>query len=261
MPFVFGPAYSEPMVDFLTAALGAAAEGPKGKQQQKPAACGPGACGPRRKFVYKRLINPHFDISELENEYVLEGELPGVSDKSSISINFDDAQTIAIKGEIKRDERAAPVAPEKVQLTEKALQAAAAASESTTTLVADEQPKETVRYAATVEDDVDESETASDFEVVDGPNPSRVEKGKAKETADVEMTEAKPTEKTQKKETQPLTPSARYWVAERSIGVFERKFNFQGLIDQDNVKASLEHGLLTVVVPKRQAYVRQVQIE
>jgi len=255
MPYVqFAPAYShfansDPVVDFLAAALGT--ETPKSKL----AACQQrGSCERRAARTFKRIINPHFDVSELENEYVLEGELAGVSDKSSISIAFDDAQTIVVKGEISRASREAA----KQDLTEAALQASAAQDQP-------KQQEETTkkRHSVTVEDEIDESETASnasnDFEVVDEPTPLKADKGKAKatESADVEMTEAKSTEQ------QPLEAAKRatkYWVSERPIGVFERRFNFQGLIDQDNVNATLEHGLLTVVVPKRQPYVRSVLI-
>jgi HSP20 family molecular chaperone IbpA len=259
MPFVqFAPAYShfaqaDPVVDFLAAALGV-----EPTPKSKPAACQQrGSCEPRRP-VHKRVINPHFDVAELENEYVLEGELPGVSDKSSLSITFDDAQTIVIKGEIKRSSRTAAPQQEQQQLTEAALLQASAAAEPQPEKAVEGTPK---RHSVTIEDEVDESETGSnasnDFEVVDGPAPSKADKGKAKATepADVEMTEAKPVA-----ETKPTAPSAKYWISERPIGVFERRFAFQGLIDQDNVKAHLENGLLTIVVPKRQPYVRQVQI-
>ncbi|KAL1962279.1 hypothetical protein VTN77DRAFT_9869 [Rasamsonia byssochlamydoides] len=42
----------------------------------------------------------------------------------------------------------------------------------------------------------------------------------------------------------------RFWVQERSIGEFHRSFNFPARVDQDNVKASLKNGILSVVVPK-----------
>ncbi|KAI5815707.1 HSP20-like chaperone [Pyronema omphalodes] len=42
----------------------------------------------------------------------------------------------------------------------------------------------------------------------------------------------------------------KYWVSERSVGEFSRSFNFPGDVDIDRVKATLEHGILKVVVPK-----------
>ena len=45
-------------------------------------------------------------------------------------------------------------------------------------------------------------------------------------------------------------PSFRYWVSERSVGEFERRFSFPGRVELENVKASLKNGILSVVVPK-----------
>ncbi|KAI5800996.1 30 kDa heat shock protein [Pyronema domesticum] len=44
--------------------------------------------------------------------------------------------------------------------------------------------------------------------------------------------------------------SPKYWVSERSVGEFSRSFSFPGPVDIDQVKASLEHGILKIVVPK-----------
>ncbi|KAF3928728.1 hypothetical protein AA313_de0207085 [Arthrobotrys entomopaga] len=299
MPFVrFQPAsfqpHQDPFTDLLSALLGAAAEEQPQSQPSHckptsaspscanktnctPAQCQTRSCVPRANRVVKRFIVPKFDVSETEDSYILEGELPGVSNKSTISVDFDDAQTIVVKGEISRAKRhfnkhTEENSKEGEELTEEALQAsAAAASQEKTTVTTVE--GETVVYddaasvssnkskgkAATVEDDVDESETASNasFEVVDGP--TKADKGKAvAKDADVEMSEAaeKPTTAAAPK----AKKNAKYWIAERPIGVFERKFKFQGLIDQDNVRASLENGLLTIIVPKREAFVRSIFI-
>ncbi|KAJ5692763.1 hypothetical protein N7462_002186 [Penicillium macrosclerotiorum] len=45
----------------------------------------------------------------------------------------------------------------------------------------------------------------------------------------------------------------RYWSSERSIGEFQRTFTFPNRVDQDNVKASLKNGILSVQVPKATA--------
>ncbi|KAL4809894.1 30 kDa heat shock protein [Aspergillus unguis] len=42
----------------------------------------------------------------------------------------------------------------------------------------------------------------------------------------------------------------RYWVSERSVGEFQRTFNFPERVSQDDVKASLKDGILSLVVPK-----------
>lgn len=51
---------------------------------------------------------------------------------------------------------------------------------------------------------------------------------------------------------QPQTtkPRHRYWASERSVGEFQRTFTFPGRVDQDNVKANLKNGILSVVIPK-----------
>ena len=45
-------------------------------------------------------------------------------------------------------------------------------------------------------------------------------------------------------------PHHTYWVSERSVGEFARSFSFPNRVDQENVKASLKNGILSVVVPK-----------
>ncbi|KAK4128297.1 heat shock protein 30 [Parathielavia appendiculata] len=45
-------------------------------------------------------------------------------------------------------------------------------------------------------------------------------------------------------------PFEKYWVQERSVGEFARTFNFPSRIDQDAVSASLNNGILSLIVPK-----------
>ncbi|KAI1651783.1 HSP20-like chaperone [Daldinia loculata] len=49
---------------------------------------------------------------------------------------------------------------------------------------------------------------------------------------------------------QPKQPQAKYWVSERSVGEFSRTFQFPSRVDTDNVSASLNNGILSVIVPK-----------
>jgi len=57
-------------------------------------------------------------------------------------------------------------------------------------------------------------------------------------------------------------PEFKYWVSERSVGEFHRSFSFPARIDQDNVKASLKNGILSIVVPKAKApQPRKISIE
>ncbi|KAB2578525.1 putative 30 kda heat shock protein [Lasiodiplodia theobromae] len=58
------------------------------------------------------------------------------------------------------------------------------------------------------------------------------------------------------------TDEAKYWVSERSVGEFHRSFSFPGRVDQENVKASLKDGVLSILVPKAQApKSRRINIE
>jgi HSP20 family molecular chaperone IbpA len=44
--------------------------------------------------------------------------------------------------------------------------------------------------------------------------------------------------------------TGKYWVSERSVGEFYRTFTFPSAVDQNNVKARLKGGVLSVTVPK-----------
>lgn len=45
-------------------------------------------------------------------------------------------------------------------------------------------------------------------------------------------------------------PEVKYWLSERSVGEFQRVLSFPTRVDQDNVKASLKNGVLSVTLPK-----------
>lgn len=83
-----------------------------------------------------------------------------------------------------------------------------------------------------------------------------------------------PTEQSATTDSKQVTPSGSqevfkrdskhtYWITERSVGEFARSFAFPNRVDQDNVKASLKDGILSVVVPKlqRSKETRKIQIE
>ncbi|PNS17677.1 hypothetical protein CAC42_3072 [Sphaceloma murrayae] len=73
---------------------------------------------------------------------------------------------------------------------------------------------------------------------------------------DAESTEVSTETKSQR------TPTHRYWVSERSVGEFSRSFNFPSRVDQDNVKASLKNGILSIMIPKASAPTsRKITIE
>ncbi|KAI5815657.1 HSP20-like chaperone [Pyronema omphalodes] len=69
-----------------------------------------------------------------------------------------------------------------------------------------------------------------------------------KSAAGKEVEKSDKSEKQVEKQEKPRGP--KYWVSERSVGEFSRSFSFPGHVDIDQVKASLEHGILKIVVPK-----------
>ena len=42
----------------------------------------------------------------------------------------------------------------------------------------------------------------------------------------------------------------KYWISEREVDEFSRTFNFESALDVDKAAATLEQGVLTIVVPK-----------
>jgi HSP20 family protein len=47
---------------------------------------------------------------------------------------------------------------------------------------------------------------------------------------------------------QPAAP--KYWISERNVGSFTRTFTFKSLLDPEKATATLEHGVLTITVPR-----------
>ena len=215
---------------------------------------------------------PNFDVYETKDSYVLEAELPGVSDKKSITLEFIDAQTLSVKGVVGRAPRKSEAPREKetpapAEKTDTEMSDATLDNESLVEgLVRKGSPAPS--YHATVEDDVEDDK--SDFEVVNTPQtntpapPQQVPGGPAadEKTRDEPAAAASLEETVKEQRKRRCAGNGRkYWVSERSTGVFHRTFSFAGLVDQEAVKATLENGLLTVVVPKRKPYVARVNIE
>jgi len=48
-------------------------------------------------------FQPSFDVHENKESYVLEGELPGMDDKSKLDLSFIDENTLVVKGRIERN--------------------------------------------------------------------------------------------------------------------------------------------------------------
>lgn len=96
-------------------------------------------CGPRRQHKPQQTFTPRFDIIETGSAYELFGEVPGL-DQKTLDIQFEDAQTLVLRGRTAR-----PSASSTVIAEEKAVE------------TPKEQEKE--NHNATVEDEYDEVDT------------------------------------------------------------------------------------------------------
>ncbi|KAK2611154.1 hypothetical protein N8I77_004527 [Diaporthe amygdali] len=155
-------------------------------------------------------FTPKFDVKELENSYELHGELPGI-EKDNIHIEFTDDSTIVISGKVERHYTSGTPPNE-----DGSVQMSGAITEAG-------EKEHNNSHKATVEDE--ESEKAK-------------EQGASTEVA-----------KTSKQQ-ELQKPAERYWVSERSVGSFHRTFSFPSRIDQEQVTANLNNGVLTINVPK-----------
>ncbi|KAI1209074.1 HSP20-like chaperone [Annulohypoxylon truncatum] len=161
-------------------------------------------------------FTPKFDLKETENTYELHGELPGI-EKENVHVEFTDPQTIVVRGRVERTyQSGTPPAgllektPEKAAITEGG--------------AAEHHDK---AHQPTVEDDTEGAPTSTTV--------TQTDKGKVAE---------------QNKQQQQQQPQHKFWVSERSVGEFSRTFQFPSRVDTDNVNASLNNGILSVVVPK-----------
>ena len=57
---------------------------------------------PRNRNRTNQAFTPRFDVCETEDAYYLEGDLPGVSDKKTIGIEFSDERTLLVRGKVER---------------------------------------------------------------------------------------------------------------------------------------------------------------
>ncbi|KAI0404888.1 30 kDa heat shock protein [Xylaria palmicola] len=168
-------------------------------------------------------FTPRFDVKETEQSYELHGELPGV-DKKNVNIEFSDAQTIVIRGNVERTYREGN--PPAGLLGDASSMTGAIANEPHSEEGGDDQHRRSLH--ATVED-----------EGGDAGNKSLSSSSSAAHAAGGGESAQ-----------QQQQPREKYWVYERSVGNFTRSFTFSNRVDHEGVSASLDNGILTVVVPK-----------
>lgn len=174
---------------------------------------------PSSRQQARSTFTPRFDVREVSAAYELQGELPGFEQKD-LDIEFVDERTLVIRGRTGTE-------------TTEAAEAAEPANVVDNEAVNDNVSEKSASYhKASVEDEyVDAGAEAAEAARTPG----------ASTTAEVAPTT----------ETHKATESSfKYWVNERSVGEFERRFSFPSRVELENVKASLRKGILSVVVPK-----------
>lgn len=175
--------------------------------------------GTRHHGRHIPTFTPKFDMKETENHYELHGELPGI-EKDNVHIEFTDPQTVVVRGRV---ERTYTSGTPPAGLLEKNPQDQMSGAIT-------EGPKDhhDKAHQPTVEDDTEEGGAPSNTTV------AKVDENKA----------------VAEQQQQPKQPQHKFWVSERSVGEFSRTFNFPSRVDTDGVSASLNNGILSVVVPK-----------
>lgn len=182
-----------------------------------------------------RSFQPRFDVKEVKDAYELHGELPGVEQKD-IQIEFTDAQTLSIKGRTERHRESGTPPTAALEGQQEKGRITAGDSSSDTSSQHYQPPS--------VEDENTASSSTANTE------------------QQITTTDTSNNQIQQQSQQQQKKPDHRYWVSERSIGEFSRSFAFPSRVDQENVKASLKDGILSIVVPKASVPVtRKINIE
>ncbi|KAI1131713.1 30 kDa heat shock protein [Nemania abortiva] len=176
--------------------------------------------GSRQTRRNVQTFTPRFDVRETEQNYELHGELPGV-EKKDINIEFSDVQTIVIRGNVERTYTQGN--PPAGLLGDTTTMSGAITNEPHAE--DNSETRSNKSFQATVEDETEAGNTAATS-------------GTVAETTKPET----PAE--------PKQPKHKFWVYERSVGNFSRSFTFSSRVDHEGVSASLENGILTVIVPK-----------
>lgn len=166
----------------------------------------------RRGGHIMRSFNPKFDVKEVDEAYELHGELPGVEQRN-IDIEFTDSQTLVIRG---RTERSYTAGTPPSGYVEESPEASGAITEGEPGKASSSSSS---GHRATVEEEDDAGNVLT---------PKTASEREERATA----------------------PREKYWVSERSVGEFSRSFTFPVRVDSEQVKASLNNGILSIIVPK-----------
>ena len=178
-----------------------------------------------------KSFQPRFDIKEESDKFILNGELPGVQ-AENLQVEFVDRNTLVVKGKVVRHETHGTPAAEKAQKTQEDFTMSGAQQEDQAEVTSDTQSEHSNYHKASVEDEG--AETTQESKTTAQAAEDQVSKSTPQETT-------KPAEQ----------PQPHYLASERTVGEFSRAFRFPGKVNQDNVKASLKDGILTVTIAKQ----------
>jgi len=214
-------------------------------------------CSPaRRQNHYRSVLNftPRFDVRETDSAYELYGELPGLT-KENVNIEWSDRDTLVVSG--RQEARTEKTNPK----TEAATTDTAASNAAEAAVIEVEKSAEAHTgsdsyHAPTVEDDENEYEQVSNPDSTTPTGTAGAEKTAEQPTAEVSPQSAA----SAPAKTDYSARKARYWLTERSVGSFTRRFTFAQHVEYDAVTASLKDGVLNIVVPKA-SKVEQKKIE
>lgn len=187
----------------------------------------------------RTIFTPAFDVRELNDAYYLDGELPGV-DQSNIDIEFTDPQTLVVKGRTERNYHSTSTPQAKVEV-----EVEEPRGQDTPTTSASRTPSPSWHQPTVEDDDEDDSGNVSDAR-------STSTAGSGRSAVIVEKPSV-PAATSSSSSTSTSSQKEHYWIAERSIGEFQRTFAFSTRVDQDGVRAALKNGILSIVVPKEAA--------
>jgi len=211
---------------------------------------------PARLHAVTPTFQPRFDIREQNGVYELRGELPGVKTEN-LEVEFTDAQTLVIRGKTEQESTRGnvPSAPQPAAV-EAAIEPTPA--EAVNTVATDNSDTVSVGSNTSYQKPtVEDEDAAAEVQSIASSAPGQATPAESVAEEQTPITETQTVQATATQQPQPSTqqqqPESRYWVSERSVGSFQRVFQFPTRVDHDNIKASLKDGLLSITIPKAQA--------
>lgn len=189
--------------------------------------------------LHSNTATPFFDVHENKTAYFLEGEFPGISDKSAIVIEKVGPRTLAIETELPKlnlhDEWRGEARAGLFKQFEDINQTTTQTEDTTPQEVADGRVKEPEPTPVTGEEELPTESDKKEREIEAGDTlrtPSWI----------------------QMDDTKFKDEGVRTLVLERHLGRLGRSFTFPKAVDFDGLKAKLRDGLLRIMVPKAEEH-------